>query len=118
MSTTALLIGLQVEASTTVRRRSSGVPGFPSVMLRRTFSPGTKYGPSVSSGVRTQEIAPDATAAGPDPAPAADAASGMSAAAIRPPAASNESRRVVLVVLLLRTRQAFALIRRSAYVGH
>src|SRR4051794_40348063 len=103
MSTTALLIGLQVEASTTLRRRSSGVPGLPSVMLRRTFSPGTKYGPSVISGVRTQEIAPDATAAGPDPEPAADAASGMSAAAIRPPAASNESRRLIFLSSFMRT---------------
>jgi hypothetical protein len=39
MSTVAPLIGLQVDASTTVSRSVSGLPGRPSVMLRRTFSP-------------------------------------------------------------------------------
>jgi hypothetical protein len=39
MSTIAPLIGLQVDASTTVVRSHTGVPGWPSVMLRRSFSP-------------------------------------------------------------------------------
>jgi hypothetical protein len=39
MSTAALRIGLQVEASTTKARNISVVPGLPSVMFRRTFSP-------------------------------------------------------------------------------
>jgi hypothetical protein len=39
MSTAAFLIGLHVEASTTKARSRSGVPGLPSVMLRRTASP-------------------------------------------------------------------------------
>jgi hypothetical protein len=38
MSTAAPLIGLHVFASTTARRSVSGVPGRPSVMLRRSFS--------------------------------------------------------------------------------
>jgi len=38
MSTAADLIGLQVEALTTNARSSSGTPGRPSVMLRRTSS--------------------------------------------------------------------------------
>ena len=38
MSTAAPLIGLQVDAFTTVSRSASGVPGIPSVMFRRTFS--------------------------------------------------------------------------------
>jgi len=41
MSTAAPLIGLHVDVSTTLSRSSSGLPGFPSVMLRRSFSPGT-----------------------------------------------------------------------------
>jgi hypothetical protein len=39
MSTTAFLIGLHVDALTTVARSSRGVPGRPSVMLRLSFSP-------------------------------------------------------------------------------
>jgi hypothetical protein len=39
MSTAAPAIGLQVEASTTRRRRNSGTPGRPSVMSRRNLSP-------------------------------------------------------------------------------
>ena len=39
MSTTASRIGLHVDASTTVVRRASGLPGRPSVMFRRSFSP-------------------------------------------------------------------------------
>jgi hypothetical protein len=38
MSTAAPLIGLQVEAFTTLSFSVSGMPGFPSVMLRRSFS--------------------------------------------------------------------------------
>jgi hypothetical protein len=38
MSTAAPLIGLHVEALTTASPSVSGVPGRPSVMLRRTFS--------------------------------------------------------------------------------
>ncbi len=36
--TSAPLIGLQLDTSTTFRRSVSATPGFPSVMLRRTLS--------------------------------------------------------------------------------
>jgi hypothetical protein len=38
MSTAAPLVGLQVEAFTTLSFSVSAVPGFPSVTLRRSFS--------------------------------------------------------------------------------
>ena len=102
-STAAPRSGRQVDASTTVSLSVSGTPALPSVMSRRTFWSSTKYGPSVCSGARTHDTAPEATPAGPALAEsAAFHAPAVAAPASSPPSLSSESRLLMRVSSIAR----------------